>query len=1024
MPTLIPPGPSIINFFRSLREGREVVVTPELIRDSSLTQETSFAYEPITYPLKNTQQINLDWSRFENHVFFSSAEKKTEIAIDQIVNSFPFDGSKTEYENFFNNLTGFDKWLFDEKIPKFKGYLYFPAGQYIAIDDKSGSTHRALSRGTSGNPVVNPPLDKSFTIEFWVKPASLGTIFYKGNANSHIKVFTENIGTLPHISFEIKNTSTFKVSAKIDLIAWSHVAFVWKKTVEANSSSGELLSYVNGSLINTKENVAPFVLDIDTDKITLGATSSSFSIDELRIFHEARTQSQISQYYKKSVFATEELKLYYKFNEPPGFSLIIDSSGNSLHGTNSNALVSKEVKNEVNNPVPLEKDELCAVLFPSYEPLKTASEDLLELAVEYDKENPNLITKLIPQHYLDLGSIRDNTNDLLDADKKANYAYAEPGNPKQFKPDPVQIISSFLYIWARFFDEIKIYVDSFSTLNKFSYETEGTIPDNFLLDAINKFGFFMPPMLNNTSLAQFLDGEDIGDQITGSDSALKKIQSEITRRILVNLPQIIRSKGTHHSIRTFLKSVGINPNRTLRIREYGGATARRLSQLRERRIDDIVQFLFHKETNAVFSTNLFIKDGEGFKEKFLIEDWSIEGTFLFPEKSNSISLFSIKVNSITTFELKLATANEVSSLKLYGTSSNLICTIVIPNPFDDAICTIAFGRENNIATGKDRFFVRWGQENLSGESYSAESIVTHVDLTGDTEYKLNVSGAFRSSGIKMWTKAITAQEFSEHCKNFKSVGTDNAKDNFLFYKKSSLAPDTEITEKLKFNFIGPQGDKFSVGDELQLVDFSCNEHSGSITGLDDDINYFLVSQVEYSHLTPYFDEATTNDKIRVRGLLNPDPLNDPIWTGAAPYHEIPAGEDPLDDNRLSIEFSLIDALNRDIINIFSTLDEIETAIGSPELAFQAEYPDLEVLRNSYFEKLRDKMNFKGFFEFFRWFDQSISRFIEQLVPRKTHFKGTNFVIESHMLERSKLEIESSGMYRGKGGGTGIYNIIL
>ena len=76
-------------------------------------------------------------------------------------------------------------------------------------------------------------------------------------------------------------------------------------------------------------------------------------------------------------------------------------------------------------------------------------------------------------------------------------------------------------------------------------------------------------------------------------------------------------------------------------------------------------------------------------------------------------------------------------------------------------------------------------------------------------------------------------------------------------------------------------------------------------------------------------------------------------------------------------------------------------------------PDLERLRGVYFNRLKEKLNFKAFFEFYSWFDNSISHFIQQLIPRKTVYKGTNFVIESHMLERPKHEYYSSEIYLGE-----------
>ena len=101
-----------------------------------------------------------------------------------------------------------------------------------------------------------------------------------------------------------------------------------------------------------------------------------------------------------------------------------------------------------------------------------------------------------------------------------------------------------------------------------------------------------------------------------------------------------------------------------------------------------------------------------------------------------------------------------------------------------------------------------------------------------------------------------------------------------------------------------------------------------------------------------------------------------------------------------------------MISMFSSLDVMNDMIGRPELMFSPDYPDLERLRDVYFNRLSDKPNFRKFLEFYRWFDMSISTFIEQLLPSKTIFKGANFVIESHMLERHKNMYRHSGNYLG------------
>jgi hypothetical protein len=48
------------------------------------------------------------------------------------------------------------------------------------------------------------------------------------------------------------------------------------------------------------------------------------------------------------------------------------------------------------------------------------------------------------------------------------------------------------------------------------------------------------------------------------------------------------------------------------------------------------------------------------------------------------------------------------------------------------------------------------------------------------------------------------------------------------------------------------------------------------------------------------------------------------------------------------------------------------------------------------------MNFKKLFQFFRWFDDSLGLFLQGFIPYKTNFLGIQFMIESHILERTKM----------------------
>jgi hypothetical protein len=90
---------------------------------------SSFRYDPVGSPIKSTQQLNIDHSRFENHTFFNSAEVKTNVSFENIANRYPFDGDRRDVEIFHDSLTGFERWVFDQ-LPKNVGYLKFEGGSF------------------------------------------------------------------------------------------------------------------------------------------------------------------------------------------------------------------------------------------------------------------------------------------------------------------------------------------------------------------------------------------------------------------------------------------------------------------------------------------------------------------------------------------------------------------------------------------------------------------------------------------------------------------------------------------------------------------------------------------------------------------------------------------------------------------------------------------------------------------------------------------------------------------------------
>jgi len=107
---------------------------------------------------------------------------------------------------------------------------------------------------------------------------------------------------------------------------------------------------------------------------------------------------------------------------------------------------------------------------------------------------------------------------------------------------------------------------------------------------------------------------------------------------------------------------------------------------------------------------------------------------------------------------------------------------------------------------------------------------------------------------------------------------------------------------------------------------------------------------------------------------------------------------------ISIEKSMAQVVNDEILNWFATIKSYNNLIGEPMLRYKQEYSGLRHLREIFFAKVNNSLNFEKFFEFYKWIDSSLSMMINQLIPASANSSDkVRNMVESHMLERSKYE---------------------
>ena len=1117
--------PSVL---RSLKEPPDQSITlnfvsPITFQDTAIENTGSFRYNVAGTGLRSTQQLNVDWSKFENHTFFNSAQVKVNVAFDRIQNQFPFDGTQKEVELYFDRLTGFEKYVYDN-YPKYKGYLFFSGtnvgfesgnGTYVTVVDKAGAAYGNASRREDAESIINPGYSP-MTFEYWVN--------IPPNVNDNQVIFSKHDGSSGFLCSLTGSTSTAYATSSLYISSgsiaenlniifpkdeWNHVAWVWNRTPGSNGLS----VYLNGMLHATSSNPVEFGLLNVYDNLYIGSGSAlagfipdntlSGALDDLRIWHSTRTQHEIYNFYEKNIYAQSALKLYYKFNEPANSTspIVIDSSANGLHGNLSyNAFNVLQVRNiptsslwSGTDPVTYDELALSPILFGNHPSVIAARTSFYSSASIYDNINPNLITKLIPRHYL----LEGQAEDALPTEEGPILDSLTSGNdPRTTKLGATQVLLLLLYTWAKYFDELKLYIQSFSDLIAVDYENTDTIPDQFLINFAKNQGIELPPIFSSAAIEQYINSQNIGTAPGINQYSLQYIQNQLWRRILVNLREIVTSKGTVHSIKTYIRSLGIDPDNNFRIREYGGPTKQNLSFARDVRtkISSKLSFLNGGLLTSPYLSGTRVEpgypeiSGTPNDDLFTSGSWTYEATYQYPfnfedsEDSNKQSL----VRMYTTGSLFASSGALVSNLlaqpeyrsdlylitgsvSLYvrpnssATAPYILLNVSGVNIYDGDKWYISFGKQRNDdglnSIVSSSYFLRVAK-NVAGDVYESYVTQSYLDETSggginiwnSYDASVNASGSYFVIGsssidttvnrflndpvlssesritnfngyatqIRFWSKYLEDKEWKEHVRNFKSLGvqTPLTNYNFITYKSGSF-------ERLR---IDASTEQLITGSDalgnIDIFDYSQNNYSLSGTNFPVQTSLIYPEKFYFSYLSPYFDEASTTNKIRIRSFENFEDVEQTPWAQVAPVYELPKSELPTDNTKFTIDFSLVDALNQDIVTIFSTFDELDNVLGNPELIFSQDYPGLQNLRDIYFNRLTNKISYKQFVEFFKWIDTNIGNFVYQLIPKKTKFMGTNFVIESHMLERSKFQYQYEDIYLGDSNRNGLKDTIL
>jgi len=292
-------------------------------------------------------------------------------------------------------------------------------------------------------------------------------------------------------------------------------------------------------------------------------------------------------------------------------------------------------------------------------------------------------------------------------------------------------------------------------------------------------------------------------------------------------------------------------------------------------------------------------------------------------------------------------------------------------------------------------FLVIGSQSLQEPSESR--FLNDSTLTNENVNNTNFHGLLANA--RYFSKNTSRKEFINRAKNYDTFGVTNPKINYSFANIS-----TGSFERLVLFTDAKQGVTGSDSSgNIRLFDFSQNDFHFAGSNFKSNSNVMYNKRVNFEKLSDKFDLNFTKEKVRIRSLNESENLEQSYFATTTPAFEVLPSEESIDDNRLSLDMSVMKGLNDNILRMFNDFTALEDGLGKPNLIFGSNYQDLKILREIYFNNVLEAINLEKYRDLFKWIDNSFTEIVYSMVPRTTNFLGINFIYESHVLERNRYQ---------------------
>jgi hypothetical protein len=602
-------------------------------------------------------------------------------------------------------------------------------------------------------------------------------------------------------------------------------------------------------------------------------------------------------------------------------------------------------------------------------------ESLLYSAAVFDKNNPNYINNNIPEFI---------TTDVENSD-----------------------FVIFMDMIGQHFDMLRTYIKGISRKNILSENPELGIPNELVWHLLKSFGWDGIRAFDSQFLWEYAFGlNQDGSQKYGM--SLEDANNQLWRRILNNLPYILKNKGTSRSFKAIMACYGV-PNSLLTIMEFGGPKDPTSST-------GTTQFTFEDTTAAIRleqSASIVIpwkvvpttsKKPESVE--FRIKPDSVKNTRLL-----SSSLFTLDIVASGSFaRFDFTTGDPSTSGPYFLESAEYITASIVyaegPNPTTSSgYFRLSTEDYTHIAINKYQYAGNSGLYEILLRTTDGERITTAVSMSllADTaawnsgsEIIIGSDFVGELDEVRLWRTPLQVSKIDNH-----ALFPDAINGNSISASTEDLMLRLDF-EYPKDRILDPYIKNVAISEQygVSFVTAS-NFYTQSLIGNDTDVypyHYKSYDRIVTANV-PSTGLSVAN-KVRLEEIY--DKNGNSVSGGLVLSHKVRMTQKafdraPVDSNRIGVFLSPTKELNMDILKAFGDFN-VDNYIGDYSDEYRDEYSSLGDVRNYYFQRLNRSLT--EYVNLVRYINKTLFEVLKSVSPARAKI-SKGLLIEPHYLERSK-----------------------